>query len=211
MQRCVIVGGAEIRNYEFVRQKLKEDDYVIFCDSGLSHMERLGVTPSLIVGDFDSHINPNMAVETIVLPCKKDDTDTVFAVKEALQRGFEEFLLLGVVGGRLDHTIANVSILVMLKEQGKTGYIVDDYSIMEMVADETVYVQDNCSFFSLLNVTGTAEGITIKNAKYPLVNGSIACNYQYGTSNEVIEGQTAEITVTNGNLLLIRVFRDSEK
>lgn len=68
MSRCVIVGGADINNYGFIREKFCTDDYVIFCDSGLKHLENLQVQPSLIVGDFDPHENPHLAVETIVLP-----------------------------------------------------------------------------------------------------------------------------------------------
>ena len=94
MGRCVIVGGADINNYAFIREKLCADDYVIFCDSGLKHLENLQVQPGLIVGDFDSHENPLLDVETIVLPCEKDDTDTVFEVKEAIKRGFDDFLLV---------------------------------------------------------------------------------------------------------------------
>ena len=99
--RCVIIGGADISDYEYVRNILKKDDYIMMCDSGLKHMQALGVTPDLIVGDFDSHCNPQMDVETIVLPCEKDDTDTFFAVKEGLKRGFCDFLLLGAAGGSM--------------------------------------------------------------------------------------------------------------
>ena len=95
-RRGVIIGGADIQNYERLRAQLEPDDYCIYCDSGLKHREALGVQPSLIVGDFDSHENPHADVETIVLPTVKDDTDTVYAVKEGLRRGFSDFLLLGV-------------------------------------------------------------------------------------------------------------------
>ena len=78
--RCVIVGGAKIRDYERARSYLRGDDYVIYCDSGLSHMEGLGAKPSLIVGDFDSYDDPHLDVETITLPVAKDDTDTVYAM-----------------------------------------------------------------------------------------------------------------------------------
>ena len=118
-RRCVIVGGARIRNYQTLWEYLNPNDFNIFCDSGLYHQEALGIEPNLIVGDFDSHPNPHLDHETIVLPCEKDDTDTVFAVKEAVKRGFDDFLLLGAAGGRLDHTIGNVSILLMLHRQGK--------------------------------------------------------------------------------------------
>ena len=154
MGRCVIVGGANINNYDFIREKLSANDYIIFCDSGLKHMENLRVQPSLIVGDFDSHENPQLDVETIVLPCEKDDTDTVYAVKEAIKRGFEDFLLIGVVGARLDHTLGNVSILLYLDSLGKKATIVDDYSEMEIVSNEPVYVCDQYAFFSLLNISG---------------------------------------------------------
>ena len=202
--RCVIVGGANINNYDFIREKLCVDDFMIFCDSGLKHMENLQVQPSLIVGDFDSHENPNLDVETIVLPCEKDDTDTVYAVKEALKRGYDNFLLIGVVGARLDHTLGNVSILLYLDSLGKKGCIIDDYSEMEIVSSEPVSLCDDYSFFSLLNISGCAKGITITGAKYPLIDGEITCEYQYGVSNEVLPGQAARLSVNEGRLLLIK-------
>lgn len=206
MKRCVIVGGADISNYSFIRQTLRTDDYVIFCDSGLKHLKQLQVQPSLIVGDFDSHENPHLDVETIVLPCEKDDTDTVYAVKEAVKRGFDDFLLIGVVGARLDHTLGNVSILLYLDSLGKHGCIIDDYSEMEIVSEKPVSVCDRYVFFSLLNITGSANGITITGAKYPLNGGEITCEYQYGISNEVLPGETAVVSVKCGKLLLIKVF-----
>ena len=193
MKRCVIVGGADINNYSYIRNCLREDDYIIFCDSGLKHMDALQVIPGLIVGDFDSHDNPHFDIETIVLPCEKDDTDTVFAVKEALKRGFDDFLLIGVVGARLDHTLGNVSILLYLDSLGKKGIII-----------KAAYIEDSYGFFSLLDVTGTAKGITIENDKYPLENAEITCEYQYGISNEVLPGRRAKVTVLEGKLLLIK-------
>ena len=137
MKRCVIVGGADINNYDYVRSRLCADDYIVFCDSGLKHLDALQVSPGLIVGDFDSHDNPNLDVETIVLPCEKDDTDTVFAVKEAIRRGYEDVLLIGVVGARLDHTLGNVYILEYLDNLDKKGFIIDNYSEMEFVSRQT--------------------------------------------------------------------------
>ena len=204
MKRCVIVGGADINNYEYIRSLLHKDDYIVFCDSGLKHLAHLQVQPSLIVGDFDSHENPHLDVETIVLPCEKDDTDTVFAVKEAIKRGFDGFLLIGVIGARLDHTLGNVSILLYLDSLGMRGCIIDDYSEMEIVSKELAYIDDSYSFFSLMNVSGTANGITIENAKYPLDDGKITCEYQYGISNEVLPGKMAKVTVKEGKLLLIK-------
>lgn len=205
MKRCVIVGGADIGNYGFIREKLRADDYVIFCDSGLKHMDGLGAEPGLIVGDFDSHDNPDLPVETIVLPCEKDDTDTVFAVREALRRGFDDFLLIGVVGARLDHSLANVSLLLYLDSMGKTARIIDDWSEMEIVSRKSVTVSGEYSYFSLMNVSGCARGISVTGAKYPLSDGEISCEYQYGVSNEVLPGEKALISLREGRLLLIKI------
>ena len=206
MKRCVVVGGAKIENYELIRNALGPDDFVIYCDGGLNHKESLGAKPDLIVGDFDSYTGELTDDEIIVLPRKKDDTDTVFAVKEALRRGFEDFLLVGVTGQRLDHTIGNLSILLMLDSLHKTAKIIDDCSEMEIVSDKRAFVDDSFSYFSLLNISGTAKGITIKNAEYELENGQITCEYQYGISNEVPKGKTAEISLSKGRLLLIKVY-----
>lgn len=204
MRRCVIIGGADISRYSHIRALLQKDDYFIFCDSGLKHMDALGVQPSLIVGDFDSHENPHLDVETIVLPCEKDDTDTMYAVREALRRGYEDFLLIGVIGARLDHTLGNVSILLYLDSLGKKACIIDDFSHMEIVSLEPAFIEDTYAFFSLLNISGIARGVTIENAKYPLHNAEITCEYQYAVSNEVLPGKTARVSLREGRLLLIK-------
>ena len=211
MKRCVIVGGAGITRYETVKSRLREGDYFVFCDSGLRHAEKLGVRPDLIIGDFDSHENPHLDVETIVLPREKDDTDTVFAAKEMMRRGFEEFLLIGVIGDRLDHTLANLSILLMLDTAGKQAKAIDDFSEMEVVSagaghPGTASIDAAYPYFSLLNITGEAKGVTIRNAKFPLENAEICCDYQYAVSNEVLSGQTAEVSIGKGRLLLIKVL-----
>lgn len=206
MKRCVIIGGADIGRYDRIRAHLREEDFYICCDSGLKHTQGLDIAPDLIVGDFDSHENPHLATETIVLPCEKDDTDTVFAVKEALRRGFQEFLLVGVIGGRLDHTLGNVSVLLMLDAAGKRAAALDDYSEMEIVSRRPARIEDRYPYFSLLNISGLARGIEIRNAKYPLSDAEITCEYQYGISNEVLPGMTAEVSVEEGHLLLIKVL-----
>ena len=211
MRRCVIIGGAGIDKYEQVRNELRTDDFFVFCDSGLKHMEDLGVKPDLIVGDFDSHEKPDTDVETIVLPREKDDTDTFFAAKEMVRRGFEEFLLVGVIGARLDHTLGNLSILFMLDTAGKSAEAIDDYSEIEVVSARSgkpgkARIEDSYPYFSVLNLTGEAEGITIRNAKFPLENGQIDWDYQYAVSNEVLPGEAAEISVAKGRVLLIKNF-----
>ena len=208
MGRCVVIGGAVIGNYERIRKYLQDGDYYIYCDGGLAHRNGLGVPPDLIVGDFDSHENPRSSVETIVLPREKDDTDTMYAVKEGLRRGYEDFLLIGAAGGRMDHTLSNIYILLMLADCGKKALLADDYSEMEIVMDRWVSIPDSFPWFSLLNISGTARDITIEGAKYPLRQAAIDCVYQYGISNEALPGQTARVRVGEGCLLLIRVTAD---
>lgn len=207
-RRCTIIGGAPIKDYARMRAALRENDFCIYCDCGLRHRDGLSKAPDLIVGDFDSFSAPPSGVPTITLPREKDDTDTVFAVKEALRRGFDEFLLLGAAGGRLDHTLANVSVLVMLDQLGKKAVLLDDFSDMRVVSRDEVLVEDSCRFFSLLAINGPARHVTIENAKFPLLDAEIHCDYQYGVSNEVLPGKTARVHVGEGQLLLIRVFRD---
>ena len=205
MRRCVIVGGAEIRRPEAVRSYLREDDFLVFCDCGLRHAEALGRAPDLIVGDFDSHENPQAAVETIVLPHEKDDTDSYSAAKEALRRGFRDFLLLGAVGARLDHTMGNLALALMLDEAGARVRLVDDYSEMEIVSRETAEVSGRFPYFSLLNLDGSAGKVTVSGAKYPLRDAAIRCDSSLGVSNEVLPGAAARIRVVGGRLLLVKI------
>ena len=86
MSRWVIVGGAHIKDYDIVRRYILPEDRFCYCDSGLLHLEALGFPADLVVGDFDSHPVPDLPAETIRLPREKDDTDTVYAVREALRR-----------------------------------------------------------------------------------------------------------------------------
>ena len=204
--RCVVVGGAEIRNYARVRAYLRAEDFVIYCDSGLKHRVGLGAAADLILGDFDSWENPHAETETIVLPVVKDDTDTAFAVKEALRRGFSDFLLVGVIGGRLDHTLGNLQLLYRLDGLGKTALALDDQSEITVVSRRPALVGPEFPYFSLLNLTGEAREVCIEGAKYELSGAEIPCDDPYAVSNEPLPGQTARITVGTGRLLLIRDF-----
>ena len=213
--RCVVVGGADIADYSRVGGYLRSDDFVVYCDSGLKHMDALSVKPALIVGDFDSYDDPHSDVETITLPVAKDDTDSVFAVREGMRRGYKEFLLLGVIGARLDHTLVNVYALNMLADNGCHGVIVDDYSEMELISSKpgedgkviagTAEVPYDYPYFSLVAIEGEASGVTIRNAKFPLEDSVISPGYQYATSNEALPGKTAEIELRQGRLLLIKI------
>ncbi len=212
-RRCVIVGGAPIIDYDNVIKNLREDDCFVFCDSGLKHLQRLQaeaeIMPDLIVGDFDSYDNPQLEdVETIVLPTVKDETDTAFAASEALRRGFNDFLIIGAVGARLDHTLVNISLLYKLYKAGCTAVLLDDYSAMTIAGKEPSYIDGSYKFFSLFNMFGPSRDITITGAKYDLEGAEITPETQYATSNEVAPGSTACVTVGEGELLLMKISRE---
>lgn len=206
--RAVIVCGAKIKDYEFVSSYFRKDDFFIYCDSGLIHEDRFlskyDTSADLIIGDFDSHENPERDVETIVLPHEKDDTDSVFAVKEAIKRGFDEVLMVGAAGNRLDHGLVNIYALIYMEERNVKGMIVDDYSEITLISKgSTGKVSDKWPYFSLVAIAGSVSGVNIRNAKYELNNAVIEPSYQYATSNEPLKGMTSEISVENGYLLLM--------
>lgn len=210
MSRCVIVSAGEIRDYVRAGSFLREGDFFVFCDGGLAHAEGLGIQPDIIVGDFDSCDADLLAkwdgqCEAVRLPCEKDDTDTLFAAKLALERGYEDFLFLGAMGARFDHALANVSILLYLDGLGKKAVLADDYSTMQIAGAKPFYINDDCSYFSVMTVAGNVSGVTIKNAKYPLENAELSADFQLGISNEVLPGKTAEISVANGRVLIVIV------
>ena len=206
MRRCVIVGGAELGRDEEIRAYLRGDDFFVYCDCGLRHETALGRAPDLIVGDFDSHEDPHAAAETIVLPHVKDDTDSFFAAQEGLRRGFRDFLLLGAVGARLDHTLGNLAVMQMLDAAGASVLLVDGYSEMEIVSGEAA-VSDAFPYFSLLPLGGAAEGVSVTGAKFPLREAVLRPDSSLGISNEPLPGETARIRVRSGRLLLVRVKR----
>ena len=205
-RRAVVIAGGEIISYERVRSFLKPEDYYIFCDSGLFHTEGLNVEPDLIIGDFDSHEKVDTGSEIITLPEMKDDTDSLSGVKLALKRGFKDFLLLGMTGRRMDHTLCNLYLLSYIKSHHGRALIVDDWSEMEVVEKEEVFISDSYAYFSLIAWKGKCEGVNIENALYPLSSAVIEPEYQYGISNEPLKGGS-RVWVEKGSLLLIKDWR----
>ncbi len=205
---CTIIGNAPIMDFSMVRKEMKRDSFMIFCDGGLRYKDRLSVTPDLVIGDFDSWNEPltGLDADIISLPREKDDTDTMAAIKEGLKRGFKEFTLIGVSGGRMDHSLVNIYSLLYLKEHGAHGIIADDHSKMELADSKAIIIPPCFSFFSLLAITGPLENVTIKNARFPLEKGSVFPSYQYAVSNEPLPGESAFVSVGKGTGLLISVL-----
>ena len=204
MKRCVIIGGAEIRTYERVRSYFRPDDFFIYCDCGLRHQAGLERDPDLIIGDFDSHEKPETDRETIVLPVKKDDTDTVYAAKEALRRGFDDFLLVGVSGGRLDHTLANLQNAANAAAQGMSVTILDEKSEITFLTRGMLRLKKRPGWgLSVFSLSDTSTGVCLRGVKYELENAVLDNRFPLGVSNE-FDAPEAEIAVGQGILLVMQ-------
>ncbi|MCL2045867.1 MAG: thiamine diphosphokinase [Oscillospiraceae bacterium] len=199
IKRCYIVGAGE---YSAVYTP-EADDYIIAADGGYDSLMSRGIIPDLVVGDFDSlgmiPNHPNIYRTEV----EKDDTDMVTAVEKGLANGCNEFLIDGCLGGRLDHTYANIQTLVYLAQNGARAYLLGDELIITAIFKETISFNSKAagriSVFSSGNI---ATGVTINGLKYNLDNGQLSNDYPLGVSNEFI-GSPANITVKDGTLIIM--------
>ncbi|MEG1932116.1 MAG: thiamine diphosphokinase [Pygmaiobacter sp.] len=204
-KRCVLIAGGAVSPTQ--KQWLRADDVIFAVDAGYLQATKLGVQPRLCIGDWDSCLIPQQAEELIVLPPEKDDTDTYHAARIAVERGFQNVLILGGLGGRLDHTLANISTLLYLREAGVTAILADEDTEITVLHNETRSFARRCGFyFSIFAQQGTAQGVTLRGVKYPVQNAAVRENYPIGVSNEILL-DTAEVTVKNGTLLVLYARR----
>lgn len=199
MEKCVIFCAA---GFEALAAPIETGDFVIAADGGLLHTQRLGLQPDAILGDFDSLGYVPEGAE--VFPVEKDDTDAMLAIRLGLSRGFREFVIYGGMDGpRLDHTLANLQSLLFLAEQGARGFLVGNTHIATVIRDETVGFPETAKgILSLFCFGQEARGITLKNLKYPLENGSLTAAFPLGVSNHFTE-ERAAVTVKEGALIAL--------
>ena len=199
VSKCIIfcAGG-----FTSLAAPIKPDDFLIAADGGLCHLEALGLTPSAIIGDFDSlGFTPTNAT---VFPVEKDDTDAMLAVRKALELGYKEILLYGALDGpRLDHTIANLQTLQFLADNGAVGYLVGNDYIATVLKNSTLSFPETATgILSVFCMGKDAHGITLTGLKYPLCDGTLQAGFPLGVSNLFI-GASATVQVTSGSLLLL--------
>ncbi len=208
MKRCVIIGAVDV---DFpLENMIKDTDFVICADKGWQNAEKHGIKPSLIIGDFDSSSPPeNSDISVKVLPVIKDDTDTYYVARYAIENGFTDVLLRGVLGGkRIEHTIANIQTLLFFSKNRVNATAIDKYSQLMVVENGKISIPDiKGKFFSIFSIGEVAEGVSIKGAKYPLDNYTMTNYYPIGTSNEFI-GETVDITVEKGSILIVITDKD---
>lgn len=203
--RALIVLGGDAPGGELLARCMREADLTIAADSGLAAFDAAGLAPDLIVGDMDS-VPPDVLaryaqrVPQHRLNCIKDDTDGVDALDMAIARGADTITLLGALGGRLDHALANLMLLVRAHRKGARAVILDGQVRIERVDGEAVIKDAVGDTVSLLPL-GSAQGVTLQGFFYPLSGASLDVDYPLGVSNVVTQDE-ARISVQHGDLLL---------
>ena len=181
---------------------LQADDFIIAADGGLAHVQKLGITPHGILGDFDSL--GYIPRDSTVFPVEKDDTDAMLAVRKGLELGFREFYLYGSLDGpRLDHTVANFQTLQYLADRGAVGYLIGKDYIVTVVKDGKLRFPAACTgIFSVFCMGADAEGVTIRGGKFEVENVRRTAGFPLGVSNH-FTGNEVTVSVEKGSLLVL--------
>lgn len=198
--RCFIISGGEFCPIEGIAP----GDFVIACDRGYEYARRCGVTPDLVVGDFDSYqggLESGIPVDRYV--SEKDDTDTMIAVRYAVDHHFTELVLCCALGARLDHTLANIQAAVFAAAHGLRASLYDQRTVLCAMTPGLVRVPRREGWsLSLFAVTDECTGVSIRGAKYPLQNARLTNSFPIGVSNEW-RAEEAEIELGSGMLLIV--------
>ena len=206
MKYCVILAGGEAGDIKkFAVENFRRNGIIIAADRGYKLAEKLEITPDIFVGDFDSFDGDiPESVEIHRSKPEKDDTDTMLAVKLAIKRGCEFIVLYGALGGRFDHTMANIQTLIYAHEHG-CDLMIDD-------GDNIVSVQGICIrsysfmegwYFSLFSLSEQSEISRLTGVKYPLSHAVLKDSFPLGVSNEIIDRE-AVLSVGSGLVLVVQ-------
>jgi len=194
---CCIIGAGPSSAY------VTEGAFVIAADGGLDKLNALHITPDLILGDFDSLGARPTGENVLTFPVEKDDTDTMLAIKEAVKRGYKTLYISGGVGGRLDHTIANIQSLWFADRLGVRAFLVGQGQTLTVLTDgEACFSADCRGKISLFSMGDRADGVTVKGLKYETEGITLSGSFPLGVSNEFTE-RAAQVKVEKGTLLLI--------
>lgn len=207
---CYVVASMKTE-YQIKRQP---GDLVIAADGG--YAQEFGCNPDVVIGDFDSLGFVPEAENVQVYPKQKDDTDMMLAVKLGLEKGYREFVLLGGIGGRLDHTLANVQTLAYLHTHGASGVLKGDKTDLYLIGASAKAAADNTSdsegkitfpadtkgILSVFSYGDNTEQVMIRGAEYEIQNASLTDSFPLGVSNSFI-GKEVTISVGKGRLLIV--------
>lgn len=188
MRKCLIAGGGRIDNLSWLKKTAEECDYIIAADKGYKTLKKADVEIDIAIGDFDSlgYVPEDVIVKK--LKAEKDDTDTMTAVRYALDKGAEEILILGGTGGRLDHTVANLQTLSFIAYHSALGKLIDETNeIMGLIPGEYKFQNRAGHSLSTFSMTDEVSGLCESGVKYPLDNAVLTNKFPLGVSNEIVE------------------------
>ncbi|HHX54157.1 MAG TPA: thiamine diphosphokinase [Clostridiales bacterium] len=211
-KRCVIVAAGSLYGRKIA---VSEGDFVIAADAGYKYCENQNIRYDLLVGDFDSAEKPDFAGEIVVLPQKKDVTDSWQAIEEGVKRGFCEFHIYGGSGSRADHTLANIQSAVYQAERGRRVFIYCEKMIITAISIGCITIENpiyNCAseetreeqpHLGVFCYRGRAEGVNIIGTQYELNNGVLVDNFPLGAANLFRQdSEKVEISVKSGTILV---------
>lgn len=197
---CLIISGGQFSPFP----PPAADEYVIACDRGYDYACRCGIAPNLVVGDFDScdsAVAEGIPVRR--LPVEKDDTDTLSALRFALDQGFRDIRLVCALGGRLDHLIANLQAAIFAAVRGAQVRIQAEGTELITLRNGSLRLPRREGYsLSVFAAEGICRGVSIRGAKYPLENAELSLSFPLGVSNEWA-GAEAEVQVEEGLLLIV--------
>ncbi len=205
--KTIIIGNGEINNYDIIREYF-DQAYIIACDGGVKHCRAMMIMPNIMVGDFDSankedaEFFENLGVLKEKFPVKKNETDMEIAINIAIDKNSTEIYIVGGLGRRFDHSLANVHILLRPVRLGIRTCLLDEHNIITLVEDSIDIVGEKGQTVSLIPLTTEVKGITTKNLEYALTNATMEIGNSLGVSN-VMNGDVATISVGEGVLILI--------
>ena len=193
MSRCVIISACPVS--ASLASALRPGDTIIACDAGYRNCAPLHCRPDIIVGDFDTAPCPAQeGDDTIILPHVKDDTDTEYAATLTSEKGIDEALQLGVLGGRrLEHTLANLCSRITFVMPGETRR----------------YPRNEYFYLSAFPMEGRAEGVSERGSFYELTDAVLTAGYPLGVSNEYADGSDCiTISTQKGALVVVETVPD---
>jgi thiamine pyrophosphokinase len=197
---CIIIGAAEPLP---PKMRLQKDDYLIAVDGGYAITQQRNLKADAVVGDFDSLGRIPQHPNVITAPAEKDDTDMMMAIKLGLEKGYRVFHIYGGAGGRFDHTIANMQLLVYLSKRGARGFLYTAHHVITAITDSVMQFDAGYrGYVSVLAADSEVTGVTLKGLKYPLHNATVTNEFPIGVSNEFL-GIESSITVEKGTVFII--------
>ncbi len=194
---CYLIGAGDCARLEVPGPA----DLVIAADGGLLHARRQGVRVDLAVGDFDSLGYVPQGIPVFRHPVMKDDTDMMLAVRLGLERGYRRFLIFGGLGGRLDHTLANLQTLAFIDRAGAAGVLVGDGYCLTAVGSgrEARFAAEAEGTISVFSLAEESTGVHETGLLYTLSEGTLTGDFPLGVSN-AFTGSPAAVGLRKGML-----------